>query len=304
MLRVLLFLALGLVVGSDVRAQGLQKLLESAKGGAGGQEAQPSAAEQRNWVAEKLSEFRAKEKALDPEVLRTQLREANLPEARADEVLDAMREIVRDYQAAIDTLTVVIDKEAQQGSPGSSERITPPKDNSEADALRERLSGLRSQVQTAATQVKLEEETLTRQQSALKTANQDFRRAQEEFDSAKADGERQRAGLQLQLAETLQEALSAKTFLASWRLYADELDLRAGQANVRADSTLSSNRSGPTRRTQVAVEGRSSDEQTGGHAVGAGRAARQSGPRNFLLFRDDVEPCGNYALREQPASEA
>jgi hypothetical protein len=58
-----------------------------------------------------------------------------------------MREIIRDYQAAIDTLTVVIDKEAQQGSPDSSERITPPKDNSEADALRERLSGLRAQVQ-------------------------------------------------------------------------------------------------------------------------------------------------------------
>ena len=36
------------------------------------------------------------------------------------------------------------------------------------------------------------------------------------------------------MAETLQESLSAKTFLASWRLYADELDLRAGQANVRA----------------------------------------------------------------------
>ena len=212
----------------------MQKLLESAKGGAAGQEAQPSAAEQRNWVAGKLSEFGAKEKALDPEVLRTQLREANLPEARADEVLGAMREIVRDYQAAIDTSTVVIDKEAQQASQGSSERIPPPKDNSEADALRERLSGLRSQVQTAATQVKLDEESLTRQQSALKTANQDFRRAQEEFDSAKADDERQRAGLQLQLAETLQEALSVKTFLASWRLYADELDLRAGQANVRA----------------------------------------------------------------------
>ena len=89
-------------------------------------------------------------------------------------------------------------------------------------------------MQTAATQVKLDEESLTRQQSALKTANQDFRRAQEEFDSSKADDERQRAGLQLQLAETLQEALSVKTFLASWRLYADELDLRAGQANVRA----------------------------------------------------------------------
>jgi hypothetical protein len=56
-------------LGSDVRAQGLQKLLESAKGGAAGQKAQPSAAEQRNWVAGKLSEFGAKEKALDPEVL-------------------------------------------------------------------------------------------------------------------------------------------------------------------------------------------------------------------------------------------
>ena len=66
------------------------------------------------------------------------------------------------------------------------------------------------------------------------SANQEFRRAQEEFDTAKADAERQRAALQLQLAETLQESLSAKTFLASWRLYADELDLRAGQANVRA----------------------------------------------------------------------
>ena len=152
-----------------------------------GERAQPSAIEQRKWASEKLSEFQAKEKALDLDKLRNDLREANLPEARAEEVLGAIREIIRDYQAAIDTLTVVIDKEAQQGSPDSSERITPPKDNSEADALRERLSGLRAQVQTAATQVKLDEETLTRQQSALKTANQEFRRAQEEFDTAKAD---------------------------------------------------------------------------------------------------------------------
>ena len=234
MLRILLIVALGLFVGSDVSAQGLQKLLESAKSGAAGERAQPSATEQRNWASEKLSEFQAKEKALDLDMLRNNLREANLPEARAEEVLGGMREIIRDYQAAIDTLTVVIDKEAQQGSPDSLERITPPKDNSEADALRERLSGLRAQVQTAATQVKLDEETLTRQQSALKTANQEFRRAQEEFDTAKVDAERQRAALQLQLAETLQESLSAKTFLASWRLYADELDLRAVQANVRA----------------------------------------------------------------------
>jgi hypothetical protein len=204
--RILLILALGLLIGSDAGAQGFQKLLESTKGGAAGQKAQPSAEEQRNWSSEKVSEFQAKEKALDAELLRTELRQANLPEARADEVLGAMREIIRDYQAAIDTLTVVIDKEAQQGSPGSVERIPPPKDNSEADALREKLSGLRSQVQTAATQVKLDEETLTRQESALKTANQDFRRAQEEFDTTKADAERQRAALQLQLVETLRES--------------------------------------------------------------------------------------------------
>ena len=116
--RILLILALGLLVGSDVGAQGFQKLLESAKGGPAGQQAQPSAAEQRNWASEKVSEFQAKEKALDLEVLRNELRDANLPEARADEVLGAMREIIRDYQAAIDTLTMVIEKEAQQGSSG------------------------------------------------------------------------------------------------------------------------------------------------------------------------------------------
>jgi chromosome segregation ATPase len=126
-----------------------------------------------------------------------------------------MREIIRDYQAAIDTLTVVIDKEAHQGSPDSSERITPPKDNSEADALRERLSGLRAQVQTAATQVKLDEETLTRQQSALKTANQEFRRAQEEFDTAKADVNV--LPYNCSWRRLCKESLSAKTFLASLR---------------------------------------------------------------------------------------
>jgi hypothetical protein len=115
------------------------------------------------------------------------LRDANLPEARADEVLDAMRETVRDYQAAVDTLTVVIDREAQQGSRDSSESITPPRDGSEADLLREKLAGLRSQVQTAATQVKLDEEALTRQQSAHIAADQDVRRAQEEVETAKAD---------------------------------------------------------------------------------------------------------------------
>jgi hypothetical protein len=244
-LRTIFVVAAGFFLCSEARAQGLQKLLESAKGGATGQQAQPSAAEQRNWASEKLSEFQAKEKALDLEALRNQLRDANLPEARADEVLGAMREIIRDYQAAIDTLTTVIDKEAQQGSRDPSERTSPPKDNTEADLLREQLTGLRSQVQTAATQVKLDEEALTRQQSALRAANQDFCRAQEEFDAAKGDAEGQRANLQLKLAEALQESAAAKAFVSAWRLYANELDLRAGQANAHAlEEALSAKRPG------------------------------------------------------------
>ena len=85
MLRILLILAFDLLVRSDVVAQGFQKLLESAKGGAAGRQAEPSAAEQRNWASEKVSEFQAKEKALDPEMLLSELRGTNLPEARADE---------------------------------------------------------------------------------------------------------------------------------------------------------------------------------------------------------------------------
>jgi hypothetical protein len=77
MLRILLIVALGLFVGGDVSAQSLQKLLDSAKSGAAAERAQPSATEQRNWASEKLSEFQAKEKALDLDMPRNNLREAN-----------------------------------------------------------------------------------------------------------------------------------------------------------------------------------------------------------------------------------
>ncbi len=162
------------------------------------------------------------------------MRNANLPETRAEEFLGAAREIVRNYQLAVNMLSAVLDKEAQQVSASSSESIPLPKNDAEADALRDKLAGLRTQAQTVSSQVQIDEEFLARQQSALKAAGQQLRRAQEEFDSASTDATRSRAALPLRLAELQQEAASSAVFLASWRHYADQLDLRASQAEVRA----------------------------------------------------------------------
>ncbi|HEY5953307.1 MAG TPA: hypothetical protein VIT18_03025, partial [Terrimicrobiaceae bacterium] len=212
-------------------AQGLQKLLDSAKGEPSGQKSQPSAQEQKTWASEKLAQLQASEKAFDVEAFREELRTAGLPEVDADELLSALRESVRNYEAGIGTLAAVINSEARGTE--SSQPIPVPKDDSEVDSLRQRLAALRTQVQTAATQAKLDEETLGRQQSGLKTSNQELRRAQEEFDSAKTDQDRARAALLLKLAEARQETAASGAFYASWRLYADELDLHAGQAGIR-----------------------------------------------------------------------
>ena len=219
---------------AEIRAQSFQKLLDGAKSAPSTQKTQPSAAEQKDWAAERVSQFQAKESALNSDELRGELRTANLPETRAEEFLSAAREIVRNYQLAVDTLTAVLNKEAQQLSAASSESIPLPKDDAEADALRDKLSGQRTQAQTVSMQVQIDEEFLARQQSALKAAGQQLRRAQEEFDASNTDATRNRAALQLRLAELQQEAASSAGFLASWRLYADELDLRASQTEVRA----------------------------------------------------------------------
>jgi hypothetical protein len=218
-------------VCAEIRAQSLQKLLDGAKGAPSGQKAQPSAAEQKNWAAERVSQFQAMEKTLNADELRAELRQANLPEAWVDEFFVTSREIVRNYQLATDTLTAVVSKESQVGA--STEAIPLPKDDAEADALRDKLGALRTQAQTVSTQVQIDQEFLARQQSALKAAGQQLRRAQEEFDASNTDAARDRAALQLKLAELQQEAASSAVFLASWRLYADELDLRWSQAEVR-----------------------------------------------------------------------
>ncbi|HEY5707223.1 MAG TPA: mechanosensitive ion channel domain-containing protein [Terrimicrobiaceae bacterium] len=218
----------------EIRAQSLQKLLEGAKDAVSGQKSQPSAAEQKAWASEKVSEFQAKEKELNEAELREKLQKANLPETRSDEFLSALRDIIRNYQAAVDTLAAVVNKESRSNKPAPSESIPLPKDDAEADASRDKLAGLRAEAQTAETQVHLDEEFLARQQSALKAAGQELRRFQEEFDTANTDVARDRAALQLRLAEIQQQAASSAAFLGAWRLYADELDLRTSQAGIRA----------------------------------------------------------------------
>jgi potassium-dependent mechanosensitive channel len=233
MIRTILCLILiGAFACGELRAQGLQKLLESASGAASSKKAQPSASEQKDWASGKLTEFQAKAKALDVEALRQELRKANLPATRVDEFLGASQEIIRNYQAAVDTLAAVVNKQAQSSAPADA--IPVPKDDSEVDALRDRLAALRGQAQTAAAQVSLDEEFLARQQSALKAAAQQGRRAQEEFDTADSEAARNRAALQLQLANLQQEVSSSAAFLGSWRLYGYELDVRANQTELRA----------------------------------------------------------------------
>ena len=155
-----------------------------------------------------------------------------------------------------------------------------PKDDAEADTLRDKLAALRAQAQTATAQVNLDEEFLTRQQSALKAAGQQLRRAQEEFDTADTDAARNRAALQLKLAEIQQEAASSAAFLASWRLYAYELDLRASQAEVRAiEQALSASGLDSVfneKRAQAATERIEKERASVQKQIESAQSARQS----------------------------
>ena len=217
---------------TKICAQGLQKLLEAGRGASSGQKPAPSAAEQKEWASERLAEFQAKEKELNAAGLREELRNAKLPETRIDEFLTASEEIIRNYQVAVDTLSAVVKKES--AVPTSATPIPVPKDDAEVDALRDKLSAQRETAQTGTAQVQLGEEFLARQRSALESAGRALRRIQEEFDTADTDAGRNRAALELKLAEIQQQAASSAAFVAAWRLYLEELDARASQTEARA----------------------------------------------------------------------
>ncbi|MGB7793266.1 MAG: mechanosensitive ion channel domain-containing protein [Terrimicrobiaceae bacterium] len=288
---------------AEIRAQSLQKLLDGAKSAPKTQKAPPSAAEQKDWAAERLSHFEAKQSALNSDELRGELRNANLPETRAEEFLGAAQEIVRNYQLAVNTLTAVLDKEAQQLSASTSESIPLPKNDAEADALRDKLAGLRTQAQTVSSQVQIDEEFLARQQSALKAAGQQLRRAQEEFDAANTEATRNRAALPLRLAELQQEAASSAVFLASWRHYADQLDLRASQAEVRGiEQALSASgldRVFNEKRTLASIERIEKEKASVLEQIKSAQSARQALDDAIAPLEQDLQKVSDAEDRER-----
>jgi potassium efflux system protein len=273
----------------EIRAQSLQKLLEAGSGAPSGQKPQPSAAEQKNWASERLAEFQAKEKELNVTELREELRNANLPETRIDEFLSASHEAIRNYQVAVETLSAVIKKES--AVPASPESIPSPKDDAEVDTLRDKLSALRDKAQTVATQVHLDEEFLARQRSALESAGRELRRAQEEFDTADTDAGRDRAALQLRLAEIQQRAASSAAFLGSWRLYSDQLDVRASQAEARAiEQTLSASGLDSVfgeKRAQAAIQRIEKEKASVQKQIESGQSARQGLDETIARLEQD-----------------
>ena len=170
-----------------------------------------SAAEQKDWAAAKVAELQVRESKADD--LRSELRMANLPETRADEFLAALRESIRNYQLAADTLSAAVKRESPEGGLAPAP-VALPKDEKEADGYRDRLAALRGQVQTAATQVQLDEDFLTRQRSTLKALGAQLRRIQEQFDTAESPAAQRSAGFELKLAEMQQESASSAAFLA------------------------------------------------------------------------------------------
>jgi potassium efflux system protein len=286
-----------------ISAQGLQKLLEGGKEVPSGEKPQPSATEQKNWAIGKLAEFQAKEKALNVEELREEFRRANLSEARLDEFLSASREIIRHYEAAVDTLGAVIDKESRRLDPASPDSIQLPKDDAEVDVLRDKLAALREQAQTVATQVQLDEEFLVRQESARKASGQQLRRIQEEFDTADTDAARHRASLQLRLAELQQEVTSSAFFLGAWRLYADRLDENARQAEVRAiEQALSASGLDTVfneRRAQEAVQRIEKEKTSVQKQIDSAQNARQSLEATIASLEQEHQTAANEEDRKR-----
>ena len=187
-------------------------------------------------------------------------------------------------------------RRSSKRSPPIPRRLEPipvPKDDAEVDTLRDKLGTLREQAQTVATQVQLDEEFLSRQRSALKSAARELRRAQEEFDTAASDAERNRAALQLRLAEIQQEAASSAAFLGSWRLYADELDERASQAGVRAiEQALSASgldRVFSEKRALAAIERTENQKTSVQKQIETARSARQGLDETIARLEQELQ---------------
>jgi len=192
----------------------------------------PSAAEKKDWLTGQLEAARQREAALNEKTLSEALQKNGLPADQAADFLAAANEAVRNYQAASDTLTSILNNERAFQALQTEPPPKAPADDRESDAMREKINTLRQQIQTEDTQVQLDQSALARSQTRLDSAEQDLRRIQQEADAVTDPAQKQRSALQVQLAQLRREAAASAAFLADWRVTLDQIDRSTVSLNL------------------------------------------------------------------------
>ncbi len=191
------------------------------------------AGQQRVWAQQQLDRARSQEAALDEKSLQTALASAGLPDSSAD-FLASAHETTRNYQTALDLLTSVINNQRVLSDLKDQPPLALPKSPAESDTLRKKISALRSQSETLATQLRLDDTALIDRRTALETAGQAFTRASEDMEAATDAKTRQKASLLLQAADLRQQAAASAVFIARWRITLDEIDQQINALNLQA----------------------------------------------------------------------
>jgi potassium-dependent mechanosensitive channel len=176
------------------------------------------------WVASQLADATKHEAALNEKSLQEELKKNGLPETMAVDFLSAAHDIVRNYQTASDVLNSLSNNQHILADlKGQKADAPPPKTEDELNPLLDKIESLRLQLETAETQIRIDDANLTHAQTALESSQQQYRSAVEDLDAAAPDA-KNRATLLVQLADLRQQATSAAVFLASQRISSDEID--------------------------------------------------------------------------------
>lgn len=207
-------------------AQGLREIMDTlTKPTAAAEEPQASPQEQEAWVAgqEAAAAALLKEDSLKALSLRVQA--AGLPESRVEDFTNLAREVQRSASLALDSLRAL-------GSAPAASPAPPPvaEDEHQAAAIRDSLRRAELEERSAGIEGDLVRRAIEQQMAALAEAEREGRQAREELASAKGEEARDRAALQVELADWKKRALEVAAFAARWRLAQQEAKLqRAGQ---------------------------------------------------------------------------
>ncbi len=209
-----------LLVAPPCPAQGLKSVLKPFGGTAGtATDKEPTMTDQLAWVRAQLAE-----PAWDAEAaLKSRLRQAGLPESRADEFRAADKDIRRAYQSAADLLAGLVALDDKSAPPAA---VPPPADEEEAAEMREVLR--RNKLAARGTEAEIEalRKIISQQQALDANAQRESRQLAEEAASAKTEEAKFRAALNLELAELKKRAASATAFFGKWKLYLQESILK------------------------------------------------------------------------------